>query len=99
MNNELQFLITVRYPEWGDDNGGKYPAFGLKYLFKTPVIAVPDFENEMDAVMWSEDKVVRDRFKQWWRKHIGHGETFNGDILFVEPSNFVICDGKPMGIL
>lgn len=95
MNNRQQFIITVRYPEW-EQLGNTYPPFGLRYLFETNVIQLPDWdEDDPRWFSWSEDKVVRDRFKVWWRKHIGkNGETFNGDILFVEPSNLVLCDGR-----
>ncbi len=36
MNDEKQFLITVRFPAWGYKDKIEYPAFGVKYVIKIP---------------------------------------------------------------
>ena len=34
MNNTQKFIVTCRFPSWGN---GAYPAFGIKYLVQIPI--------------------------------------------------------------
>lgn len=94
MSNEQQFVITVRFPEWAQDDFEdpnkvhKYPPFGVKYLFTMGVIPYPDWEAEDERWMWySEERIVAEQFKRAYKATIK--KDFDGDILFIEPSRYV----------
>lgn len=97
MNNKMQFIITVRFPEWqqepiaaaGQTEVQKYPAFGVKYLLTMPIIAPPDWEDDDERwFTYSEEKIVAEEFKKAYANTIKHKE-FNGEILFIEPVDLV----------
>ena len=68
MNNVLRFIITCRFPSWGEDN--QYPAFGVKYLIEVPI--------ERDEE-WEE--VFKEKYKA---KIGRGEKDFDGEILFSE---------------
>lgn len=85
MSDEEKFIITVRFP-------AKKP-YGIKYLFVTGIIPFPEWPNEDPR--WMEytpmDEVVK-RFIDWYKGKIK--PDFDGEVLFVEPAEFVIANGK-----
>ena len=97
MNNKMQFIVTVRFPEWQQDpiaEAGQtevqhYPAFGVKYLLTMPIIALPEWEEDDERwFTYSEEKIVADEFKKAYAHTISH-KDFNGEILFIEPVDLV----------
>jgi len=94
MSYGQQFVITVRFPEWSQDDFEdpqkvhKYPPFGVKYLFTMGIIPLPEWEE--DDKRWfsySEERIVADEFKKAYKAKIK--QEFDGDILFIEPSQYV----------
>lgn len=82
MSNKEQFLITCRFPEWGDTK--QYPAFGVRYLLTTPIIVEPDWpESDERWISYDEAQPVVEYFKQGFKSRIG--KDFDGEVLFVEP--------------
>lgn len=66
----------------------KYPPYGIKYLLTMPVIPYPEWaEDDERWFTYSEEDVVAESFKKAFEKTIG--KKFDGDILFIEQSNFV----------
>lgn len=84
MSDTQQFIITCRFPEWGDGEN-TYPAFGQKYLIEVPVSAL-DVEWTEDEDRWGfdPDNIIVDHFRQVYYKT--QGNYFEGEILFVEPA-------------
>ena len=86
MSNEMQFLITVRFRLGG--------VVGIRYLFTTDIIPYPDWpDNDERWLQYSEEAEVVKRFKEWYNTNMDR--EFDGEILFVEPTNYVLCDGRP----
>lgn len=90
MSNEEQFIIIVRFPAWEMD-GKKYKAFGMKYLFKMPIIPLPEWED--DDKRWfgyDEGKIVVQTFSKAFKEKIGR--DFDGEVLFVEPASYTVIE-------
>jgi len=87
MSNEEQFLITARFPSWGDE-GFTFPAFGVKYLINTPIIIpVTDEDGEIIEEDWNYEEEIANYFKQYYKDTIK--KDFDGEILFIEPVQYV----------
>ena len=85
MADHIQFLITVRFRIGA--------AIGIRYLFTTDIIPYPDWPDNDDRWMqYSEEAEVVKRFKEWYDKNMDR--AFDGEILFVEQVNYVVCDGR-----
>lgn len=89
MSNEEQFIVTCRFPMWADAiTKEEHPAFGVRYLIKTPIIQPPDWEDkDIRWLTYSEEDAVVDVFKEQYQRRIG--KPFSDEILFVEPCQLV----------
>lgn len=96
MSDEQQFYITVRFPGWEQEIDGKvhkFKPFAVRYLFITDVIPFPDWPEEDERwLRYSDEQEVVKRFVIWYQLHIK--QDFDGEVLFVEPAQVTIADGK-----
>lgn len=87
MTDKNQVIITVRFPAWEQD-GHKFSAFGIKYLFTMPLIPFPDWKEDDERWFdYNEDKIVAATFKKAYEATMK--QDFNGEILFIENASLV----------
>lgn len=92
MSNEQQFIIIVRFPAW-EQNGTKFNAYGMKFLFTMPIIPFPEWEEDDERwFTYSEEKIVAKTFKKAFEE--SRKIEFNGEILFVEPTQLSTVESK-----
>lgn len=94
MNNKEQYIITVRFPEWEQTFEGqihKYPGFGVRYLLITPLHPEPDWPDDDERwFTYNPLNQVKEDFINWYKANIK--KEFDGEVLFIEQSNYVIAD-------
>ncbi len=88
MSNEMQWQVICRFPGW-EQNGHTSPAYGVEYLITTGIIAEAP-ENDEDWLNYDPQQIIVDEFKKQYEKTIG--KKFNGEVLFVRQSDFVILE-------
>jgi hypothetical protein len=88
MSDQEQFTVICRFPGWEQD-GHKFGAFGRKYLVTTGILQFPDWPDDDQRWLRYDDlKPAKDAFKAQFAATIGH--EFDGEILFVERSDFTV---------
>lgn len=96
MRNDEQYIITVRYPEWEQTFDGKthkYKPFAVRYLLVTGIHQDPDWAyDDKRWLQYDPTDAIKDDFIEWYKSNIG--KDFNGEILFVEPCDYVIAAPK-----
>jgi|SRR5947207_15571236 len=92
MKDNSSYLITVRFPGFKEGEH-VFGAYGYKYLFNTSIVPFPEWpENDERWADWSEEKVVKGRFIDWYTKDMS--KEFTGEILFVESADNIIIANR-----
>lgn len=94
MKDDIQFIIICRFSEW-EQEGNKYPPFGVKYLIDVPLGILTEGTEPKKDNMTEEDwaklkdpiENVKGYFRSLYEKKID--KLFEGDILFVEQIELV----------